>query len=152
MYQAHINSKPNKSTIKTKNTTNDTVFVLKSDMTVYKVVNGVIVKTREEKQQEKNSSIPLKKKHSLLHQVIIGSSMYSNLEQVFRTDNGGSVTCLNGIRLFSMIWIIFGHTFNYMVDRSNFFLLCKIYSKCPLKYNYLDRHISPVQFILNVGY
>ena len=105
-----------------------------------------------EKQQEKNSSIPLKKKHSLLHQVIIGSSMYSNLEQVFRTDNGGSVTCLNGIRLFSMIWIIFGHTFNYMVDRSNFFLLCKIYSKCPLKYNYLDRHISPVQFILNVGY
>jgi len=68
-----------------------------------------------EKQQEKNSSIPLKKKHSLLHQVIIGSSMYSNLEQVFRTDNGGSVTCLNGIRLFSMIWIIFGHTFNYMV-------------------------------------
>ncbi len=55
MYQAHINSKPNKSTIKTKNTTNDTVFVLKSDMTVYKVVNGVIVKTREEKQQEKNA-------------------------------------------------------------------------------------------------
>jgi hypothetical protein len=105
-----------------------------------------------EKQQEKNSSIPLKKKHSLLHQVIIGSSMYSNLEQVFRTDNGGSVTCLNGIRLFSMIWIIFGHTFNYMVDRSNFFLLCKIYSKCPLKDNYLDRHNSPVQLILNVGY
>jgi hypothetical protein len=55
VYQAHINSKPNKSTIKTKNTTNDTVFVLKSDMTVYKVVNGVIVKTREEKQQEKNA-------------------------------------------------------------------------------------------------
>lgn len=55
MYQAHINSKPNKSTIKTKNTTNDTVFVLKSDMTVYKVVNGVVVKTREEKQQEKNA-------------------------------------------------------------------------------------------------
>ena len=55
MYQAHINSKPNKSTIKTKNTTNDTVFVLKSDMTVYKVINGVVVKTREEKQQEKNA-------------------------------------------------------------------------------------------------
>jgi hypothetical protein len=55
VYQAHINSKPNKSTIKTKNTTNDTVFVLKSDMTVYKVVNGVVVKTREEKQQEKNA-------------------------------------------------------------------------------------------------
>jgi hypothetical protein len=55
VYQAHINSKPNKSTIKTKNTTNDTVFVLKSDMTVYKVINGVVVKTREEKQQEKNA-------------------------------------------------------------------------------------------------
>ena len=55
MYQAHINSKPNKSTIKTKNTTNDTVFVLKSDMRVYKVINGVVVKTREEKQQEKNA-------------------------------------------------------------------------------------------------
>jgi len=34
VYQVHINSKPNKSTIKTKNTTDDTVFVLKSDMTL----------------------------------------------------------------------------------------------------------------------
>lgn len=86
---------------------------------------NVVEKLEKEQQRRKNSSVPLKKKHSLLHQVLTGSSMYSNLSELFRTDNGGSVTCLNGIRLFSMIWIIVGHTFNYMVDRSYFFLLCK---------------------------
>ena len=54
---------------------------------------------------------------SSLNKFIIGCSLYSNAAQIFRTDNQGKITCLNGIRLFSMLWIVFGHTFNYMVDR-----------------------------------
>ncbi len=72
-----------------------------------------------------DSTIPLKKKTSVLHEILIATSLYSNTEKLFRTDNGGKITCLNGIRMFSMIWIIFGHTFNYMTDRTHFFLLCK---------------------------
>lgn len=104
---------------------------------------NVIEKLDKEAQRRKNSSIPLKKKHSLMHQVLTGSSMYSNLTEIFRTDNGGSVTCLNGIRLFSMIWIIVGHTFNYMVDRSYFFLLCK------LLVNWLIHYFTQLMFFLN---
>ena len=71
--------------------------------------------------------IPLKSEAtSILHKILISTLLYSNTEQIFRTDNGGKITCLNGIRLFSMVWIIFGHTFNYLTDRSYFFLLCKI--------------------------
>ena len=61
-----------------------------------------------------------------LHTVVISTSLYSNIGQLFRTDNGGKVTCIHGIRLFSTIWIIFGHTFNYLTDRTYFFLLSNI--------------------------
>lgn len=63
------------------------------------------------------------KKRTKFGQFLIDCSIYTNTEKFFRTDNGGSVTCLNGIRLFSMVWIVWGHTYNYVADRSKFFLL-----------------------------
>lgn len=50
-------------------------------------------------------------------------SIYTNTAAIFRIDNGGKVTCLNGIRSLSMIWIVFGHTFNYIANRDKFFLM-----------------------------
>lgn len=63
------------------------------------------------------------KKKNKFFQFMVNCSFYTNTEKFFRTDNGGKITCLNGIRLFSMIWIIFGHTYNYIADRSKFFVL-----------------------------
>jgi hypothetical protein len=57
------------------------------------------------------------------HQFMMNCSLYSNTLKFFRTDNGGKITCLNGIRLFSMVWIVWGHTYNYLADRAQFFLL-----------------------------
>ncbi len=62
-------------------------------------------------------------KKPLYHQFMVNCSLYSNTLKFFRTDNGGKITCLNGIRLFSMVWIVWGHTYNYLADRSQFFLL-----------------------------
>ena len=56
---------------------------------------------------------------------VVNCSLYTNSERIFRTDNGGKYTCLNGLRALSMMWIIMGHTFNYLADYKLFFLLCK---------------------------
>ena len=64
-----------------------------------------------------------------LEKFIVGCSIYSNAAQIFRTDNQGKITCLNGIRLFSMLWIVFGHTFNYMVDRQQLLKMGMIVNK-----------------------
>lgn len=53
----------------------------------------------------------------------VDCSIYSNTQKLFRTDNGGKITCLNGIRLFSVIWIVFGHTFNYISYSDKFFVM-----------------------------
>ena len=55
----------------------------------------------------------------------LNCSLYTNSERIFRTDNGGKFTCLNGLRALSMIWIIFGHSFNYLADYKLFFLMCE---------------------------
>lgn len=54
---------------------------------------------------------------------LIECSIYSNTEKFLRTDNGGSISCLNGIRFFSMVWIIWGHTYNYIIERKKFFVV-----------------------------
>lgn len=46
VYQAHINVRNGHSNIKTKNTLDDTVFVLRQDMSIDKIVNGVVLKTK----------------------------------------------------------------------------------------------------------
>ena len=55
-------------------------------------------------------SKPKAPKRSLSSQFVIDCSFYTNTQKFFRTDNGGKISCLNGLRVFSMIWIIFGHT------------------------------------------
>lgn len=45
VYQAHINAQACKSNIKTKNTLNDTIFALRSDMTIDKITDKEIIKT-----------------------------------------------------------------------------------------------------------
>ena len=54
VYQAHISARNLKSHIKTRNNSNDTVFVLNSDLTFEKLVNGVSIKSQKINQQEKN--------------------------------------------------------------------------------------------------
>ena len=68
-----------------------------------------------------------KSSKSKLMRFVEDCSMYTNSEKLFRTDNGGKITCLNGLRLFSVIWIIFGHTFNYISGTDKFFLIGLIF-------------------------
>ena len=61
-------------------------------------------------QHKKKGKPWVKGKRTVLGQFIIDCSFYTNSEKFFRTDNGGKISCLNGIRTYSMIWIIFSHT------------------------------------------
>lgn len=39
--------------------------------------------------------------------------MYTNGEKLFRmTKNTNELTCLNGIRFFSMMWVLIGHVYS----------------------------------------
>lgn len=84
-----------------------------------KIAGENLISHQNERKKQKTFS-------ELLHDVAIGTSLYSNIGEIFRTDNGGKITCIYGIRLFSTIWIIFGHCFNYLTDRTYFFLLTNI--------------------------
>ncbi len=68
-------------------------------------------------------SKPLKK-HPFI-ELVLNFSFYTNSEKLFRTDNGGKFTCLNGLRSMSMIWIIVAHTFRYLADYQYFFVFSK---------------------------
>ncbi len=63
------------------------------------------------------------KKRATFTNFLVNCSLYANSLKFFRTDNGGKIACLNGIRFFSMVWIIFGHTYNYLADRYKFLLV-----------------------------
>ncbi len=89
---------------------NESVEVLKAK----EAIGGTDVLAKRKKKETKKP---------LYHQFMTNCSLYSNTLKFFRTDNGGKITCLNGIRLFSMVWIVWGHTYNYLADRSQFFLL-----------------------------
>jgi hypothetical protein len=67
----------------------------------------------------------VKKKRSKFVNFMLNSSMYTNSEKLMRTDNGGKITCLNGIRVLSMIWIVFGHSYNYLAERGEFLVAGK---------------------------
>ena len=67
------------------------------------------------KQPEKNPFVEL----------VLSCSFYKNSEKLFRTDNGGKFSCLNGLRAISMVWIIIAHTFKYLAEYEYFFLLSK---------------------------
>ncbi|KAH1014290.1 hypothetical protein HUJ04_003149 [Dendroctonus ponderosae] len=46
------------------------------------------------------------------HQLLMAFSMHSNVRKLFRiTKNSGEFACLNGIRVLSMMWVMFCHVF-----------------------------------------
>jgi hypothetical protein len=53
VYQANISAKMGKSNIRTKNTLDDTIFIMRQDMTIDKIVNGIVFKTSHQTAQER---------------------------------------------------------------------------------------------------
>ncbi|CAG0883840.1 unnamed protein product [Cyprideis torosa] len=45
---------------------------------------------------------------------LVAFSLYTNTQKLFGTEHPkGSITCLNGIRVLSMVWVIYGHVYNF---------------------------------------
>jgi hypothetical protein len=65
---------------------------------------------------------------------ILSCSFYTNTEKLFRTDNGGKFTCLNGLRAISMVWIIVAHTFKFLSEYEYFFLLSRYQCYIKIKF------------------
>jgi hypothetical protein len=59
---------------------------------------------------------------------VLNCSLYANIEKLFRTDNGGKITCLNGLRAMSMMWIILYHSFRYLITFDDFIFLSNLIS------------------------
>ncbi|CAF1532265.1 unnamed protein product [Adineta steineri] len=55
-----------------------------------------------------------------IHRIVIDLSAYTAILKPM--SNSGAMKCLNGLRVISMGWIIFGHTYNYIGDQSYFLL------------------------------
>ncbi|CAF0906379.1 unnamed protein product [Didymodactylos carnosus] len=56
-----------------------------------------------------------------VHQILIDLSAYTSILKPM--SQSGAMQCLNGLRVISMIWIIWGHTYNYLGDQSYFLLV-----------------------------
>ena len=84
----------------------------KENITGSKVISKVV-----EKPSTKNPVIDF----------VINCSFYTNSEKLFRTDNGGKFSCLNGLRAISMVWIIVAHSFRYLADYAYFFVFSKFF-------------------------
>jgi hypothetical protein len=66
--------------------------------------------------------------------------------QTYRLSSG-AIKCLNGIRVLSMVWIVWGHTYNYLGDQSYFLLLQNAFDLLDLPKERLD-----AQLIINALY
>ncbi|XP_067659498.1 O-acyltransferase like protein-like [Haliotis asinina] len=55
-----------------------------------------------------------KPKQTVCQQLIKAFSLYTNIPKILNgTKNPNAIHCLHGIRFFSILWIILGHTYNY---------------------------------------
>jgi hypothetical protein len=59
----------------------------------------------------------------------------------------GAIKCLNGIRVLSMIWIIWGHTYNYLGDHSYFLVIQNVLDVLDFQKDRID-----AQIIINTLY
>jgi hypothetical protein len=59
----------------------------------------------------------------------------------------GAIKCLNGIRVLSMIWIIWGHTYNYLGDHSYFLVIQNVLDILDFQKDRID-----AQIIINTLY
>ncbi|KAK6962032.1 nose resistant to fluoxetine protein 6, partial [Biomphalaria glabrata] len=50
-----------------------------------------------------------------VHNVLVSFSVRKSLSTVLKTDySDGDIKCLNGLRVLSMMWVVFGHTSNFI--------------------------------------
>ncbi|XP_013404099.1 nose resistant to fluoxetine protein 6 [Lingula anatina] len=77
--------------------------------------NGTAGKTKAaESAQQKTSKDP---KAPLAIRLLTSFSLYSSLPRLLDTHQGrGAITCLNGIRVLSIGWVVLGHSYSYMVS------------------------------------
>ncbi|XP_046381394.2 nose resistant to fluoxetine protein 6-like [Haliotis rufescens] len=62
----------------------------------------------------KPSRAQAKPRQSVCQQLIKAFSLYTNIPKILNgTKNPNAIHCLHGIRFFSIMWIILGHTYNY---------------------------------------
>ncbi|KAF2881821.1 hypothetical protein ILUMI_24377 [Ignelater luminosus] len=62
------------------------------------------------------------KKQKIYHPILTAFSAFANTKKIVQTsDEPGQITCLHGIRVISMMWVVFGHRYSYifMIPKSN---------------------------------
>ncbi|CAF0721434.1 unnamed protein product [Rotaria sp. Silwood1] len=79
------------------------------------------------------------------HQIAIELSAYTAILKPMSST--GAMKCLNGIRVLSMIWIVWGHTYNYIGDQSYFLL-----TQNALDLLDLQKERADAQIIINALY
>ncbi|CAF2976093.1 unnamed protein product [Rotaria socialis] len=79
------------------------------------------------------------------HRIAIELSAYTAILKPMSST--GAMKCLNGIRVLSMVWIIWGHTYNYIGDQSYFLLTQNAFDLLDLQKERID-----AQIIINALY